>query len=73
MHRISFRFHHRDGPRNELQDDRLKEKKKIFREKKKEVQRKKRNKEEMSFRSISQSIRQMAKAYTRGHLYSVEM
>ena len=72
MHRISFRFHHRDGLRNELQDDRLKEKKKILR-KKKQVQRKKRNKKEMSFRSIYQSIRQMAKAYTRGHLYSVEM
>ena len=71
MHRISFRFHHRDGPRNELQDDRLKKKKDF--EKKKTSTEEKRNKKEMSFRSIYQSIRQMAKAYTRGHLYSVEM
>ena len=41
MHRISFRFHHRDGPRNELQDDRLKEKKRIFREKKTSTEAKK--------------------------------
>ena len=47
MHRISFRFHHRDGPRNELQDDRLK-KKKILR-KKKQVQRKKEIKKKCRF------------------------
>ena len=70
MRRISFRFHHRDGPRNELQDDRLK--KKRFLEKKASTE-ENRNKKEMSFRSICQSIRQKAKAYTRGHLYSVEM